>query len=150
MTESSCCFWICNGNLGCSLLYILLTGIFEHIIICTAAPSVRSSWSWCGSNCSWHWHSWWRWWSSILSMTRFLVLVLHSEDPGEKINTKLENFVADAWSCLNSFFREKMKFFGFWGTRFHFSITSKSFVITFLQFGESSELYFEKTLVNKC
>jgi hypothetical protein len=79
-------------------------------------------------------------------MTRFLVLVSHSGDPGEKKNTKLENFVADAWSCLNSFFREKMMFLVFEELVSFFNCFQK-FVITFLQFGESSELYFEKLLL---
>jgi hypothetical protein len=45
-------------------------------------------------------------------MTSFLALVSHSGNPGKK-NTKLETFVADAWSCLNSFFRKKRKFLVF-------------------------------------
>jgi hypothetical protein len=57
---------------------------FEQIIMCTAAPSVGSSWSQCGSNGNWHWHSWWRSWSSILSITSFLVLVSPFWRPREK------------------------------------------------------------------
>jgi hypothetical protein len=79
-------------------------------------------------------------------MTSFLVLVSHSGNPGKKTHTKLENFVADAWSCLNAFLRKKRSFLVSEELLSFFNCLQK-FVITFLQFGESSELYFEKLLL---
>jgi hypothetical protein len=69
MTESSCCFWDCNGNSGHRFCVVVCLKFGEIAIIWLSTLSIRSSWSQWIVMAACHCNSWLSWWSNALLAT---------------------------------------------------------------------------------